>query len=141
MRYSADSAPEEKDWIVNPGSPLTRRLYDQSRISEKSLADKPSWEEAKPKIVSFFADLDVLFVYDRENQKQWFAKHILGAKSTRPVLVDLFEMAQFFLPDQDIPGDETLIQRFVPETEWRTNDPDCRCSYAASAERCPPAGS
>ena len=123
MRYSADSAPEEKDWIVNPGSPLTRRLYDQSRISEKSLADKPSWEEAKPKIVSFFADLDVLFVYDRENQKQWFAKHILGAKSTRPVLVDLFEMAQFFLPDQDIPGDETLIQRFVPETEWRTNDP------------------
>ena len=123
MRYSADSAPEEKDWIVNPGSPLTRRLYDQSRISEKSLADKPSWEEAKPKIVSFFANLDVLFVYDRENQKQWFAKHILGAKSTRPVLVDLFEMAQFFLPDQDIPGDETLIQRFVPETEWRTNDP------------------
>ena len=123
MRYSADSAPEEKDWIVNPGSPLTRRLYDQSRISEKILADKPSWEEAKPEIVSFFANLDVLFVYDRENQKQWFAKHILGAKSTRPVLVDLFEMAQFFLPDQDIPGDEALIQRFVPETEWRTNDP------------------
>ena len=126
MRYSEESAPEEKDWIINPGLRPTRRLYDQSKISEKILKDnKLSWEKAKLDIVPFFADLDVLFVYDRENQKEWFDTIVFKEtpRDERPVLVDLLEMARFFLPGRNLPSDKDLIQQFVPETEWRTNAP------------------
>lgn len=128
MRYSEESAPEEMERVIDPGRRLTRRLYEQSKISKTILTRKQSWAEAKLEIVSFFAELDVLFVYDRENHKQWFSEHILGDESMgvavrRPVLVDLLEMTQFFLPDRNLPSNEELIRRFLPKTEWKPSDP------------------
>ena len=125
MRYLEKNAPEEKDWIIHPGHRLTRHLYEQSRVGKKLLKEKPSWEEAKTEIASFFADLDVLFVYDRENQKEWFKRVVFSEKprDERPVIVDVLEMTRFFLPDRDLPDEETLIRQSIPETEWKRSDP------------------
>ena len=128
MRYSEESAPDEEDWIIKPGLRPTQRLYDQSKISEKILEDNKlswEWEDAEPDITSFFADLNVLFVYDRENQKEWFERVVFNGKprDKRPVIVDLLEMARFFLPGRNLPSDKELIRQFVPETERKRSDP------------------
>ena len=131
MWYSGDGPPESRDWILklNPNrklkDSLTNRLWKQSRIPRVLRERDGSWKEAEPDIASFFADLDVLFVYDREKQKEWFERIVFKGKprDERPVIVDLFEMTRFFLPDRNLPGDEALIQEFIPETEWRTNNP------------------
>ncbi len=125
MRYSGGGPPELRDWILDPERGLTRRLYEQSFIGKKLREGKPSWEEAEPDVAPFFAELDVLFVYDRENQKEWFDTIVFKGQpqAERPVLVDLLEMARFFLPDRNLPNDEDLIRQFVPETEWKRSDP------------------
>ncbi len=134
MRYSEESTPEEQDWITHPGHRLTRRLYEQSRIGKIILEGKPSWTEAKPDIVPFFSDLDVLFLYDRENQKEWFERVVLNDAPTPPVCIDLLEMHRFFCPDRNLPDrknlpernlsdDEALIQQFVSQTEINRSAP------------------
>ncbi len=133
MRYSDRAAPLAKDWILDPGRNLTRRLYEQSRVGKELRKGKPSWEKAEPDIAPFFADLDVLFLYNRNRQRDWFRHTVLRPASNRtgngqaahrpPVCVDLREMARFFLPDRDLPDDETLIRESIPETEWNRSDP------------------
>ncbi len=133
MRYSDRVAPLAKDWILDPGRNLTRRLYEQSRVGKELRKGKPSWEEAEPDIASFFADLDVLFLYDRNRQRDWFRHTVLRPAPNRsgngqaarksPICVDLCEIARFFLPDRDLPDDETLIRQSIPETQWNRSDP------------------
>lgn len=134
MRYSEESAPEEQDWITYPGHRLTRRLYEQSRIHKNILEGKPSWTEAKSDIVPFFNDLDVLFLYDRENQKEWFERVVLNDAPKPPVCIDLLEMHRFFCPDRDLPDrknlpepnlsdDEALIRQFVSQAEINRSAP------------------
>ena len=133
MRYSDRVAPLAKDWVLDPGRNLTRRLYEQSRVGKELRKEKPSWEKAEPDIAPFFADLDVLFLYNRNRQRDWFRHTVLRPASNRtgngraahrpPVCVDLGEMARFFLPDRDLPDDETLIRESIPETEWNRSDP------------------
>lgn len=134
MRYSEESAPEEQDWITYPGHRLTRRLYEQSRIGKIILEGKPSWTEAKPDIVPFFSDLDVLFLYDRENQKEWFERVVLNDTPKPPVCIDLLEMHRFFCPERDLPDrknlsernlsdDEALIRQFVSQAEINRSAP------------------
>ncbi len=132
MRYSGGDAPLAKDWILDPGRNLTRRLYEQSRIGKELREGKPSWEKAESDIAPFFADLDVLFLYNRNRQRGWFQHTVLrsppiwtenGRTGRTPVCVDLGEMARFFLPDRDLRDEETLIRESIPETEWNRSDP------------------
>ena len=125
MRYSGEDAPEEEDWIINPGRNPTRRLYEQSQISKEILKDKPAWEKAEPGIAPFFTDLDILFLHDRGNQKEWFRKILFKdePQPKGPVIVDLLEMTRFFLPDHEFPDDKTLIEKGAPGGEWKRSDP------------------
>ncbi len=133
MRYSDRATPVAKDWILDPGRNLTRRLYEQSRVGKELRKGKPSWEKAKPDIAPFFADLDVLFLYDRNPQRDWFRRTVLHTARNQtengragrktPICIDFREIARFFLPDRDLPDDETLIRQSIPETEWNRSDP------------------
>ena len=129
MRYSGGGPPVLRDWILNlnPNRKLNRslrnRLWKQSKVRKALREGKPSWEEAEPDIAPFFADLDVLFLYDRENQKEWFTKIVLKNAKRSPVCVDLLEMNRFFFSGQDLPNSEVLIKQFIPEATWKRNDP------------------
>ena len=134
MRYSEDDAPELRDWILklnNRGlnNSLRNRLWEKSRVHKRFREGKPSWEEAGPaEITPFFAELDVLFLYDRENQKEWFEKIVFKGEiyKERPVIVDLLEMARFFLPDgkkTEAPDIKTLIELSIPRSVWKASDP------------------
>ena len=130
MRYSEDGPPELRDWILklNPNrglnNSLRNRLWKKSRVRRTLREGKPSWEEAgRAEITPFFAELDVLFLYDRENQKEWFTKIVLKNAKRSPVCVDLLEMNRFFFSGQDLPNSEVLIKQFIPEATWKRNDP------------------
>ena len=118
-----------RDWILNLNpnrklnNSLRNRLWKQSKVHKALRKGQPSWEEAEPDITSFFADLDVLFLYDRENQKEWFMKIVLKNAKKSPVCVDLLEMNRFFFPGQDLPSGEYLIKQYIPEGAWKRNDP------------------
>ena len=97
----------------------------KSRVGKKLREGKRSWEEAGPDIASFFAELDVLFLYDRENQKKWFEGIVFNWKprDEHPEIVDLLKMAQFFLPDgrkTEAPDIKALIKLSISESVWET---------------------
>lgn len=129
MRYSGGGPPESRDWILklNPNRKLNgslrNRLWEQSRVHKKLREDQPPWKEAEPEIASFFADLDVLFVYDRKKQKEWFTKIVFKNVKKQPVCVDLLEMHRFFFPGQELPNSEDIIKQYIPKGARKRNDP------------------
>lgn len=124
LRLSATEAPALRDWIVNPGQPITKRLYDKSRVSTAAASESPDWETIGPtEITPFFADLDVLFVFNVEQQLTWFQEVVLAGVDEPPVCVDLYALAQFFLPERSFYDAEELILRAVPADEWKRSEP------------------
>jgi len=119
--YTADAPPESKQWVLNPGRKITDRLYQKSRVSTELCSQAPRWDDVGPRhITPFFADLDILLVFNLENEIKWFQKVVLKTAKTPPVGVDLFEMAQFFLPDQVHYNTETLLDQTLGKGQWRS---------------------
>jgi len=107
-RYYHDRGPQTRDWIVNPGFSITRRVYERSGISTKEAQKKPSLKEVRGDIVKFFADLDVIFVCDLSGEKNWFDKIIFHG-ITSPLIVDLIEKYKYFLPERHTPYSDNKI--------------------------------
>lgn len=124
IRYSSEDAPVAKDWILNPGSVITRRLYEKSRISTARCQDAPRWQDIGPaEVTPFFSSLDVLFLLDLDHQLTYFRDIVLKKAPNPPVLIDLVTLAQFFLPDRTLTDTEDLIERSIPEQRWKRSDP------------------
>lgn len=124
LRLSVSEPPVLRDWIVNPGRPITKRLYDKSRVSTAAAMESLAWETVGPaEITPFFADLDVLFVFNVEQQLAWFQDVVLAGVTEPPVCIDLYALAQYFLPERSFYDAEELILRAVPVDEWKRSDP------------------
>ncbi len=81
--YSADAPPESKQWVLNPGRKITDRLYQKSRVSTEFCSQAPRWDDVGPHhITPFFADLDILLVFNLENEIKWFQEVVL--KTAKP---------------------------------------------------------
>ncbi len=107
-RYHHDRAPQIKDWIVNPGLGITRRVYERSGISTQQAQQKPSFEEIHSDILQFLENLDVLFICDLDEEAKWFKTAILHGASP-PVLVDLVEKFKYFLPERQTPYSDLRV--------------------------------
>ncbi len=128
VRLSDGQAPEYDDWIVNPNRRITKRLYEKSRVTNARAESSAGWSERRSQITRFFDGLDVLFVFNLYQEREWFDRHVVRELNRRPVVVDLHEMARFFLPDRTLYDLDELIARAVPGDEWRKAEP--RLPYA-----------
>ena len=116
VRFTENSAPEFRDWIVNPGRPITFRLKEKSRLSNPVVRTFESWEDQASEIRAFFQGLDVLFLFNLHGERDWFKRYVISRGNSGPVLIDLHEMASFFLPDRTFYDPGELIRRAVPAT-------------------------
>src|SRR5690606_28969838 len=121
--FTEDIAPAYQDWIINPGRPITLRLYKKSQVTNEDAESSPPWRDHATSIQAFFADLDVLFVFDLHREREWFTSHVLRGSSRKPAVIDLHKMARFFLPDRTFYDQEELIGQAVPQSEWKRSDP------------------
>ena len=101
ITFTADGAPPvRKDWILNPGHRITRRLFALSHVSNAMRVQAASWANVRSDITAFFEGLDMLFVADLDNHRAWFASILDREKC--PPLVDLLEMQRFFRPERAV---------------------------------------
>ena len=107
-RHQQGVNPRAKDWIVNPGRNVTRRVYRRTGISTKESSEKPSWEEIRCNVLSFLDGVDVLFIYDTRSEARWFRDVVYGGIAI-PVIVDLLEVYKFFLPEGSPPYSDSAI--------------------------------
>ncbi len=122
--YTTEAPPEPRQWILNPGRTITRRLYQKSRLSTAVCSEAPGWADLGPHTITpFFADLDILLIYNLENERAWFQEIVLDAVKTPPICVDLFEMAQFFLPDRALHHADALLDQTLGVGGWQRAEP------------------
>ena len=107
-RHQQGVNPRAKDWIVNPGRNVTRRVYRRTGISTKESSEKPSWEEIRCNVLSFLDGVDVLFIYDTRSEARWFLDVVYKGIAI-PVIVDLLEVHKFFLPEGSPPYSDSAI--------------------------------
>ena len=115
--FTSERPPRFEDWIVNPNRRITKRLWEKSRISNKTAESSAGWAERRREVHQFFGDLDVLFVLDLHQEQQCFRQHVLRGMDRQPLIIDLHEVARFFLPDRSFFDVEELIARVLPERE------------------------
>ena len=113
-RFSSNRDPVEKDWILNAKRRITKRIFNLSRVSKPESEKHPTWSRSAGAIQEFFSSLDVLFVVRVSGQLEWFRDRILTGKASKPVLVDLLHLYQFFCPEKDPPYTEVAIMDRVP---------------------------
>ena len=116
--YSEDMPPQIKDWIVNPGETIGkgmwRRLWIRTGIGTKEAKEEPLWGEIRDKVLSFLEGVEMIFVRNSDVKTEWFEGVVYKGMSL-PVLVDLMEMYQFFLPAEPVPySDSDLINMGKP---------------------------
>ena len=97
-RHQQGTNPQAKDWIVNPGRNITRRVYRRTGISTKESEGKPSWDETRGNVLSFLDGVDVLFVCNTGSETRWL-RDVVYKGIAIPVIVDLLELYKFFLPE------------------------------------------
>ena len=112
--YSEDMSPQTDDWIVNPGETIRkgmwRRLWIRTGIGTKEAKEEPLWGEIRDKVLSFLESVDMIFVHNSDVKAKWF-EGVVYKDMSPPVLVDLMEMYQFFLPAEPVPySDSDLIK-------------------------------
>lgn len=113
--YSTEHGPFTRAWMLNPERPITKRIYERSRVSSSMVQVKPTWEEIESsEITPFFADLDILFVFNLDNQLEWFKRVVLKGAKHAPLCVDLYTLAQFFLPERTLYDPEELLEHYIP---------------------------
>ena len=100
VRFSAEAAPEEESWILNPRRRITKRLREKTGLSNKDCDSSTalSWTEAREQVQEFLKAIDVLFFVNTESRKHWLDDVVLSGMDDKPALVDLATMAHFFLP-------------------------------------------
>lgn len=107
-RHQQGTNPQAKDWIVNPGRNITRRVYRRTGISTKESEGKPSWEETRGNVLSFLDGVKVLFIFDTSSETRWF-RDVVYKGISPPVIVDLLEVYKIFLPEGSPPYSDSAI--------------------------------
>ena len=112
--YSEDMSPQINDWIANPGEAfkkgMWRRLWIRTGIGTTETNEEPLWGEIRDKVLSFLESVDMIFVHNSDVKTKWF-EGVVYKDMSPPVLVDLMEMYQFFLPAEPVPySDSDLIK-------------------------------
>ena len=112
--YSEDMSPQINDWIVNPGETIRkgmwRRLWIRTGIGTKEANEEPLWGEIRDKVLSFLESVDMIFVRNSDVKTKWF-EGVVYKDMSPPVLIDLMELYQFFLPAEPVPySDSDLIK-------------------------------
>jgi len=105
VRFFSDKDPEEKDWVLKTGKHITRRLYNKTGVSNTISNQSPVWTNVRREVISFFGNLDILFVFNADNQREWF-QEVIFQDVNSPVIIDILEMTQFFLPGSSTPYTE-----------------------------------
>lgn len=107
-----DAQPVTRQWVLNPQRTVTKRVWAKTGVTKRDCEGKDSWSAAEAEIASFFAGVDILFVFNADNQYAWFRDAVLSSVKNPPVLVDLLDMGRFFLPgDRPLFTEETLMER------------------------------
>ena len=107
--------PEEKEWLLNPKRWIPKRLTLKTGIHNPDFENAALWAQVHSEVRSFFADIDVLFIFDIYNQRKWFENFIFADMSNPPVCVDLLLMHQFFLPGTRKVYLEDILIEMVPK--------------------------
>ena len=111
-----DDQPVTRHWVLNPQRTVTKRMSAKTGVPKRDCEGRDPWSVAEAEIASFFAGVDVLFVFNADNQHAWFRDAVLASVKNPPVLVDLLDMSRFFLPGgRPLFTEETLMER-VPGT-------------------------
>ncbi len=113
--FVGDRVPEAREWVLHTHRHITKRLFEMTRLGGSVFNKAPTWREAKSDVADFFAELDVLFVFDADRQVEWFSQVILEGEVDFPVLVDLMEMGKFFLPAAGLLISEHDILDILPQ--------------------------
>ena len=64
--FVGDGVPEAKEWKVkewkvNTGRHITKRLYEKTGLGASAFKGAPTWSQIEGDVADFFAELDVLF--------------------------------------------------------------------------------
>ena len=114
-RFSAgNTPPERKHWILDPQRTITKRMWAKTGVSKRDCAGRDSWSVSEAEVASFFSGVDILFVFNADNQYAWFRDVVLPSVKNPPVLVDLLDMSRFFLPGGRPLFTEEILMERVP---------------------------